>query len=137
MFLVAHRTVVAVVVVVVVVVVFFVFFFVFFCFFCFFCFFFSCWEMYMCNICANKKQSMVENNVGVPAGAVLISPFSDLSRSLPAHVRNRDKDVLLSPELMDTFSKHIKSANKLPLAHPSMSPLFASFDDLPPLLFTG
>ncbi len=68
----------------------------------------------------------------LPAGAVFISPWTDLTGSGESITRLKDLDALLSwPNLHESALDY---AGKEPLTHPWISPLFADFHGLPPSL---
>ena len=68
----------------------------------------------------------------MPAGAVLFSPWTDLTSS-GASVRTRaDADPMIGPEILLPMAAHY--AGNQPSSTPGISPLFGDFDGLPPLL---
>lgn len=66
-----------------------------------------------------------------PAGAVLFSPWADLTGSGASLIENRRKDPMLPasrmPEAVDLYARNIDPAE------PEVSPLFARLEGLPPL----
>lgn len=66
-----------------------------------------------------------------PAGAVLYSPWADLTGSGASIVDNRRKDPMLPAHRMhEAVALYANSADP---AHPELSPVFARLDGLPPL----
>ncbi len=67
-----------------------------------------------------------------PAGAILLSPWVDLSCSGESMTTIAKKDPLFNPGLVASMAPWY--AGKLPLDDPGVSPLFADLTGLPPLL---
>jgi epsilon-lactone hydrolase len=68
----------------------------------------------------------------LPAGAVLLSPLTDLTASGESMRTRADSDPWLSPALLDvTLRPYVGGADR---ADPRLSPLFADLRGLPPLL---
>ena len=68
----------------------------------------------------------------LPAALVLLSPWTDLTGSGDSVTRKKDRDPLISPELLEVFA--IKYAGKEDLKNPLISPLFGDFTSFPPTL---
>jgi len=71
-----------------------------------------------------------------PCCIVSISPWLDLSLSGESISTLALHDVLLNPVVL--ISRHLATlaaGPNIPLDHPSVSPLFGSFQDLPPIFF--
>lgn len=68
----------------------------------------------------------------MPDGAVLLSPWTDLSASSASLDRNRRVDVWLSRAHLETWGRHYAAG--VHLRDPRMSPVFADLHGLPPLL---
>lgn len=76
--------------------------------------------------------SLRDEGFKMPAGLILISPWTDLTHSGDSVVSKADDDPLIAPELLDVFAKKYYTENdpKLPL----ISPLFAEYHNFPPVL---
>jgi len=68
----------------------------------------------------------------LPAGLILLSPFVDLTLSLPSVTHNAKRDPMLSANILKRGADAYRG--KLALNDPRISPLFAPLHDLPPLL---
>ena len=68
----------------------------------------------------------------LPAGLILLSPFVDLTLSLPSVTDNAKRDPMLSANILKRGADAYRG--KLALNDPRISPLFAPLHDLPPLL---
>ena len=68
----------------------------------------------------------------LPAGLILLSPFVDLTLSLPSVTDNAKRDPMLSMNILKRGADAYRG--KLALNDPRISPLFAPLHDLPPLL---
>ncbi len=68
-----------------------------------------------------------------PAAAILLSPWTDLSCSLPSHQRLADKETVLNAEFIHKLGKFLTQGQEI--QHPLLSPVNAEFTGLPPLLF--
>lgn len=77
-------------------------------------------------------QSLKKRNIPLPACAVLLSPWTDLSCSLPAMKENASKDPMLDPIL--ALERARSYAGSLDLRDPAVSPLYGDLSGLPPLL---
>ncbi len=75
-----------------------------------------------------------DHNIPLPLGAVLMSPWTDLTCGGDSYTFNFQKDPLFgnSTESMLFDSEYIGSADP---TEPYISPLFGSFEGLPPMLF--
>lgn len=78
-------------------------------------------------------QTLRDKKIPLPACAVLLSPWTDLTASGASIIQNRRKDPLLSPEAIEKFARHYLPDGDL--SRPAVSPLFGDFRKLPPLLF--
>ncbi len=72
-----------------------------------------------------------EEKLPMPAGAYLLSPWTDLSASLPSHTLKRDDDALVALEFVQNLANWY--AGKQDLTAPLISPAFADLRGLPPL----
>lgn len=77
-------------------------------------------------------QDLKKKNLPLPACAVLLSPWIDLSCSLPAMRENAAKDPMLDPIL--ALDRARSYAGILDLRDPAVSPLYGDLSGLPPLL---
>lgn len=82
-------------------------------------------------------QSIIAEQLDVPHGAIVLSPWTDLSASGESYQRNRAKDVMFtnSDQNDDSLIRLLLGANpsNWTAAHPRLSPLFGSFNGFPPL----
>lgn len=86
------------------------------------------------GLCYALCLKLKEKNLPMPASIVAISPWVDLTASGASYETNRDKDVSLSLELLDSFTKNYTVDPK----DPFVSPLFGDLSQLPPsLIFAG
>lgn len=69
----------------------------------------------------------------LPAGAICLSPWTDLTLSGPSLIKNASSDPILSREHL--VKKAAWYAGSDTLENPLISPLFGDFSNLPPLLF--
>jgi epsilon-lactone hydrolase len=67
-----------------------------------------------------------------PAAAICISPWTDLTLTLPSVVANAHLDSIVSASTLGTHGKHY--AGEYDLRLPFLSPLYADLHGLPPLL---
>jgi len=72
-----------------------------------------------------------ELNLPLPAGAVLISPWADLTGSGESIIRNQKFEPLIKEGVVNMAKSY---AQKEPLNNPLISPVFADLKGLPPLL---
>jgi acetyl esterase/lipase len=73
--------------------------------------------------------------LALPAAAVAMSPWADLSQSGMSMLANRDRDTALSWELLFLSARHyLRKANP---TDPYASPAFAVFRDFPPIMVHG
>ncbi|KIJ54285.1 hypothetical protein M422DRAFT_153656 [Sphaerobolus stellatus SS14] len=79
-----------------------------------------------------------DNGYPMPAGAILFSPWVDLTMSCESWDSNKDCDLICLPEPGDHMDPILCYLGKEGIAkyltHPYASPLFGSFEGLPPLL---
>lgn len=68
----------------------------------------------------------------LPAGLIMLSPFVDLSLSLPSVQSHAKRDPMLSVKILQRGADAYRG--KLALNDPRISPLFAKLHDLPPML---
>jgi len=77
-------------------------------------------------------QRLRDMNIPLPACAVCLSPWTDLTASGKSMRKNKRRDPLLSPDAIEKFARHYVPRGDL--AQPTASPLFGDFSKLPPLL---
>lgn len=73
-----------------------------------------------------------DNGYPMPAGAVLFSPWTDLTASGESLTTRREVDPMIDPDWIQPFADHYRGAT--PADHPEVSPLFADLSGLPPTL---
>ncbi len=77
-------------------------------------------------------QLIQEEGLPPPVGLVALSPWTDLSCSLPSHAENADVDPTIMTESLCLDAGHY--AGQTSLEHPHISPLYADFTGYPPTL---
>lgn len=77
-------------------------------------------------------QDLKKKNLPLPACAVLLSPWTDLSCSLPSMQANASIDPMLDPIL--ALDRARSYAGSRDLRDPAVSPLYGDLSGLPPLL---
>jgi epsilon-lactone hydrolase len=77
-------------------------------------------------------QTLRDRGIPLPACAVCLSPWADLSCSGETHRTNKRKDPVLPAQAMPGFAR-LYCPDDDP-ANPAVSPLFGDFANLPPLL---
>jgi hypothetical protein len=78
-----------------------------------------------------------DNDYPLPAGAILMSPWVDLTRSCDSWDSNSSFDIVPIPsngDHLDPVACYLGSNMELYLTHPYASPLFGDFAGLPPML---
>ena len=73
-----------------------------------------------------------EQGKPLPAGAILFSPWSDLTASGDSVETRREADPMITPDLLNPMAAHYRA--EADAAHPLISPLFGDLKGLPPLL---
>lgn len=68
----------------------------------------------------------------LPAGAICLSPWADLSCSYASHQRNADSEAMLKPAALRALGQHHIGAHDP--KNPLLSPAHADLDGLPPLM---
>ncbi len=68
----------------------------------------------------------------LPAAAVLLSPWTDLTQSAETYITNADSDPSISKHYLDLAAQ--RYLGKEDPKHPLASPVFSSLEGLPPLL---
>ncbi len=77
-------------------------------------------------------QLIRKNRLPKAAGIVLLSPWTDLTLSGDSIQTKKDKDPLITPHLLEIFSK--RYYGDADPTHPLISPLFADLKGIPPTL---
>jgi len=67
----------------------------------------------------------------LPAGLVLLSPWTDLTNTSPSHTANANRDVMLTSAQLNRWAEAY--AGDTPRDEPYISPRFGNFAGLPPL----
>ena len=73
-----------------------------------------------------------EQDNSMPAGAVMFSPWTDLTASGESTVSRAELDPMIGPHVLEPMAKHYRAENAAD--DPSISPLFGDLAGLPPLL---
>lgn len=73
-----------------------------------------------------------EEGLPLPAGLVMISPYVDLTLSLPSVAANRHRDPMVTAHALRRGSDSYRG--RIPANDPRVSPLFAELHGLPPVL---
>ncbi|SJZ73377.1 Acetyl esterase/lipase [Oceanospirillum multiglobuliferum] len=77
-------------------------------------------------------QRLKASNSPLPAAAVYLSPWVDLTCSSPSLDTNTATDMILNKAQMQSFARVY--AGQKPLDHPGVSPLFGELEGMPPSL---
>ncbi|KAI9445053.1 Alpha/Beta hydrolase protein [Lactarius indigo] len=89
------------------------------------------------GLCLALLMYLRDNNYPLPAGAILMSPWVDLTQSCDSWDSNAAFDIVPIPsngDHLDPVACYLGSNMELYLTHPYASPLFGDFTGLPPLL---
>ncbi|KAI9462408.1 Alpha/Beta hydrolase protein [Lactarius psammicola] len=89
------------------------------------------------GLCLALLMYLRDNNYPLPAGAILMSPWVDLTRSCDSWDSNSSFDIVPIPsngDHLDPVACYLGSNMELYLTHPYASPLFGEFTGLPPML---
>lgn len=78
-------------------------------------------------------QNLRDNKMPLPACAVCISPWADLTLSGKSFEEKRKKDHLMRGNALQSCAAHYLQGKDA--SHPSISPVFGDFSSLPPILF--
>ena len=78
-------------------------------------------------------QALIARQLPVPAGVIVLSPWTDVSMSGGSYTRNKDIDVMLNVDLIRWLVSKVFDTNrsKLTLNSSLISPLFGSFEQFP------
>ena len=77
-------------------------------------------------------QKLRSKEIPLPACAICLSPWTDLTGSGQTMRSNSKIDPMLTPQLLDEDARYY--ANGMDMKIPTISPLFGSFAGLPPIL---
>ena len=84
------------------------------------------------NLALSALLSLRRAGEALPASALLISPYCDLTRTSQTIATRAELDPMVSPQLLDTITQwYAPNGN---LKNPLLSPLYADLSGLPPLL---
>ncbi|KAI0307957.1 Alpha/Beta hydrolase protein [Multifurca ochricompacta] len=89
------------------------------------------------GLCLALLMYLRDNDYPLPAGAILMSPWVDLTRSCDSWDSNSPFDIVPIPsngDHLDPVACYLGSNMELYLTHPYASPLFGDFTGLPPML---
>lgn len=86
------------------------------------------------GLCLALLLAMRENELPMPAAAVAISPWTDLTCSSDSY-HTKNKRSLAPLNSWNIFSEHYRGNQ--PASHPLISPLFGNLKGLPPLLINS
>ncbi|KAJ8295819.1 Acetyl-hydrolase [Rhodotorula toruloides] len=90
------------------------------------------------GLCLATLMYLRDEEYPLPAGAILMSPWVDLTMSCESWTTNRPYDYLPNPNTEDDHLHPVKcllgESIEQYLTHPYVSPLFGDFTGLPPLL---
>ena len=80
-------------------------------------------------------QSLIQHQLPVPRGVIVLSPWTDVSASGESHTRNRHTEVMLNMDNNDWIVQTLLGPKHAELSPNSSvySPLFGSFKDFPPM----
>ena len=80
-------------------------------------------------------QSLIQHQLAVPRGVIVLSPWADISVTAESHTRNRHTDVMLSMEDHAWMVEQLLGPKhaELSLNSSVYSPLFGSFKGFPPM----
>lgn len=84
------------------------------------------------NLALALLVSLRDASEPLPAGAILLSPVTDLTGQLESRRSKAKADIVLRGDLSFMLEAYIASADP---AHPHLSPILADLHGLPPLLF--
>ncbi len=85
------------------------------------------------NLALVTAMRIRDENLPAPACVVMLSPATDLGGASASLSYNRDSDPMLIPEALQIVVANY--VGEAALTHPWISPIYDSFQGLPPLLF--
>lgn len=83
------------------------------------------------GLCLALMQKLRASEIEMPIGAFLISPWTDLTFTGDTIKTKANVDPLIPPELLSVFAN--KYIGEYEASNPLISPLFADFDEFPPI----
>ncbi|KAI0053383.1 hypothetical protein FA95DRAFT_1481726 [Auriscalpium vulgare] len=92
------------------------------------------------GLCLAVLMYLRDNQYPLPGGAILMSPWVDLTLSCESWTSNAPFDIVPRPrsgDHLDPIACYLGEHLKRDLTHPYVSPLFGDFTGLPPLLIQG
>jgi len=84
------------------------------------------------NLCLAALLACRERALPMPAGAVTLSAWTDLTNSSPSYTSNAEKDTLCWPDAQRVFAEYYTAGQDA--NNPLISPVFGDLSGLPPLL---
>ena len=87
------------------------------------------------GLALSMVQTLIAQQIPVPRGIIVLSPWADLSISAESYTRNDKHDVMFRPEQLKWVTAQLLNSNHsgLTLHSPLVSPLFGSFKGFPPM----
>lgn len=86
------------------------------------------------GLCYTLCMKLAQLGIDLPAGIVAISPWTDLTASGNSYKENKEKDIAITLEQLDTFASNYTDDRTNPL----VSPIFGDLGGMPPsLIFAG
>ncbi|MBE6982670.1 MAG: steryl acetyl hydrolase [Ruminococcaceae bacterium] len=86
------------------------------------------------GLCYSLCLRLMAEDLPLPGGIIVISPWTDLTMSGSSYEQNQDIDISISRDILEFYAGAYTTDRKDPLA----SPLFANLDQMPPsLIFVG
>jgi monoterpene epsilon-lactone hydrolase len=83
------------------------------------------------NLALVTLQNIRDQNLPVPAKAILYSPWVDLTHTNPSYQRNKNKDVMLNSQILTEAAAFYTQS--FDVNNEKISPLFAPMNNLPPM----
>lgn len=88
------------------------------------------------NLVLTTLLALKEKNRALPAGAIALSPWTDLKNTSPSYIENAEKDELTWKNSQTVFSRYYCAGHDS--GDPLISPVYGDLKGLPPiLLFVG
>lgn len=86
------------------------------------------------GLCYSLCLKLKELKMKLPCGVVAVSPWAELTGNGESYETNREKDVLLTAQMLETFADYYTEQ----LRNPLVSPLLGDLKKMPPsLIFAG
>lgn len=86
------------------------------------------------NVTLSMLLKMRDEGYKMPDGLVLLSPYSDLTNTVPSRKENFDKDVLFGKRDLNILNNNPYVKNIKDKKHPYVSPVFAKYHNFPKTL---